>query len=100
MTILERALRMGEARQYRAFEARVAEINGFEPELELSSDEELRAAMDALRERSRGGAEVDELLPASIRSARQVDKLARGTPHLDVQVSWGMGLHSVARAVR
>ncbi|TMK41804.1 MAG: preprotein translocase subunit SecA [Actinobacteria bacterium] len=98
MTILERALRMGEARQYRAFEARVAEINGFEPELELSSDEELRGAMDALRERARGGAELDELLPECFGIVREVAKRRLGMRHFDVQLIGGMVLHSGAIA--
>src|SRR5947209_3371990 len=93
MTILERALRMGEARQYRAFEARVAEINGFEPELERSSDEELRGAMDALRERARGGAELDELLPECFGIVREVAKRRLGMRHFDVQLIGGMVLH-------
>src|SRR5947209_1664645 len=98
MTILERALRMGEARQYRQFEARVAEINGFEPELELSSDEELRGAMDAWRERARGGAELDELLPECFVIVREVAKRRLGMRRFDVQLIGGMVLHSGAIA--
>ncbi len=41
MSILDRALRMGEARQFKQYEKRVALINAFEPELELESDDEL-----------------------------------------------------------
>src|SRR5215212_6043788 len=51
MTILERALRVGESKKFKTFEKNVARINDFEPELELESDDELRARYEALRER-------------------------------------------------
>ena len=55
MSILDRALRMGEARQFKQYAKRVERINAWEPELELLDDEELRANADALRERARNG---------------------------------------------
>ena len=48
MTILDRALRMGEAKQFKRYAKRVDAINAWEPELELLDDEELRAATSAL----------------------------------------------------
>ena len=65
MTIIERALRMGEGKKFKEFEKRVSLISDFEPELELDTDEELRERADALRERGRGGESLDELLPES-----------------------------------
>ena len=50
MTILDRALRMGEAKQFKRYAKRVDAINAWEPELELLDDEELRAQADRLRE--------------------------------------------------
>ena len=44
MSILDRALRMGEGKKFRAFEERVARIGDFEPEVELRIDDELRRA--------------------------------------------------------
>src|SRR5829696_5757960 len=64
MSILDRALRVGEGKKFKAFERNVELINAFEPELELESDDELRARYAALRER-----------------------------HLDVQLIGGMVLH-------
>ncbi len=46
MTILDRALRMGEGKKFKEFSKRVAKINDFEPELELDSDEELKQRAD------------------------------------------------------
>ena len=43
MTILDRALRVGEWKKFKTFEKNVARINDFETELELESDDELRA---------------------------------------------------------
>src|SRR5215211_2977722 len=48
MGLLERALNIGESKQFREYEKRVARIGAFEPELELESDDELRERMDAL----------------------------------------------------
>jgi len=42
MSILDRALRVGESKKFKTFERNVARINDFEPELELESDDELR----------------------------------------------------------
>ena len=53
MSILERALRIGEGKKFKDFERRVGQINAFEPELELDDDDELRERMTALRERRR-----------------------------------------------
>ena len=55
MGLLDRALNIGESKQFREYEKRVAIIGGFEPELELESDDELRERFDGLRERARGG---------------------------------------------
>ena len=49
MTILDRALRMGEAKQFKRYSKRVESINAWEPELELLEDEELRAQAVRLR---------------------------------------------------
>src|SRR5918994_357750 len=51
--LIDRALRMGEARQFKEYESRVDSINQVEPEMELLDDAELRAEADALRERAR-----------------------------------------------
>ena len=71
MGILDRALNVGEGKQFRRYEQRVAEINAFEPELELDSDEELRARLDVLRERARGGESLDDLLPEAFALVRE-----------------------------
>src|SRR4051794_2591513 len=93
MRLLDRALRAGETKQFRQYEKRVARINAFEPELELESDEELRARFGALRERADGGESLDDLLPESFAITREVSKRKMGMRHFDVQMIGGMVLH-------
>jgi preprotein translocase subunit SecA len=98
MALLDRALRMGEAKQFKQFEKRVARINDFEPELELESNDELRARMDILREQARNGANLDDLLPETFALVREIGKREMGMRHFDVQMIGGMVLHSGAIA--
>ena len=98
MAILDRALRMGEAKQFKQFEKRVARINDFEPELELESSDELRARMDVLRAKARDGAKLDDLLPETFAIVRETSKREMGMRHFDVQLIGGMVLHSGAIA--
>jgi preprotein translocase subunit SecA len=93
MTILDRALRLGEARQFKQYARRVERINAWEPELELLEDDELRANADALRERARGGEPVEELLPETFALVREVSRRTLGLRHFDVQMIGGMVLH-------
>src|SRR5947208_3636695 len=94
MALLDRALRMGEAKQFKQFEKRVARINDFEPELELETNDELRARMDVLREQARNGAKLDDLLPETFALVREIGKREMGMRHFDVQMIGGMVLHS------
>ncbi|MDQ3721756.1 MAG: preprotein translocase subunit SecA [Actinomycetota bacterium] len=94
MALLDRALRMGEAKQFKQFEKRVARINDFEPELELESMEELGARMESLREQARNGAKLDDLLPETFALVREVGKREMAMRHFDVQMIGGMVLHS------
>src|SRR4051794_24574502 len=93
MSLLDRALRAGEAKQFKSYEKRVARINAYEPELELETDEELRGRADALRERARGGESLDELLPETFALVREAGKRTMGMRHFDVQLIGGMVLH-------
>ena len=62
--IIDRALRLGEGKQFKQYQNRVESINRIEPEMELLEDHELREEADKLRERAReGGESLDDLLP-------------------------------------
>jgi preprotein translocase subunit SecA len=93
MSILDRALRVGEGKKFKAFERNVELINAFEPELELETDEELRERYAALRERHLNGEPLDDLLFESFALTREAGKRALGQRHFDVQLIGGMVLH-------
>src|SRR3954469_25867210 len=93
MSLLERALRIGEGKKFKEFQRRVGLINAWEAELELDSDDELKARADALRERARDGEDLDELLPESFALTREAAKRTLGQRHFDVQLIGGMVLH-------
>src|SRR5215212_6054106 len=93
MSILERALRIGEGKKFKEFERRVGRINDYEPELKLESDQELRERADGLRERARNGESVDDLLPESFALTREAARRTLGQRHFDVQLIGGMVLN-------
>ena len=93
MSFLNRALRMGEAKQFKSYEQRVSRINGFEEEVSLYDDEELREAADALRERARAGEPLDDLLYECFALVREAGQRTMAMRHFDVQLIGGMVLH-------
>src|ERR671930_6905 len=98
MSILDRALRLGEAKQFKQYAKRVDRINAWEPELELLDDDELRSHADDLRERARNGESLDDLLPETFALVREASRRHMGMRHFDVQMIGGMVLHAGAIA--
>ncbi|MEK6271721.1 MAG: preprotein translocase subunit SecA [Actinomycetota bacterium] len=96
--LIDRALRLGEARQFKDYERRVASINRIEPEMELLGDGEVRTEADALRERARNGEPLDDLLPEAFALCREAARRNLGQRHFDVQLIGGMVLHDGAIA--
>ena len=84
---------MGEGRQFKQYAKRVDRINGWEQELELVEDQELREHADALRERARNGESLDDLLPETFALVRETSRRTMGMRHFDVQLIGGMVLH-------
>ncbi len=93
MSLLDRALRMGEAKKYKTYQQRVGRINAFEEEMESSTDEELRETADELRERARGGESLDDLMYECFALVREAGRRTMGMRHFDVQMIGGMVLH-------
>jgi preprotein translocase subunit SecA len=93
MSILDRALRVGESKKFKNFERNVELINAFEPELELETDDELRERYEGLRERHLNGESLEELLYESFALTREAGRRALGQRHFDVQMIGGMVLH-------
>jgi preprotein translocase subunit SecA len=92
-SLLDRALNVGEAKKFKEYQKRVALIGAFEAELEHDGDAELRERMDELRERARGGEDLDALLPECFAITRETGRRKMGMRHFDVQLIGGMGLH-------
>src|SRR6266545_2972652 len=92
-TILDRALRLGEARQFKQYSKRVEAINRFEPELELLDDQELKDQFTAVRERAHNGESLDDLLPETFAIVREAGRRTLNMRHFDVQLIGGMVLH-------
>ncbi len=91
--LIDRALRLGEGRQFKEYERRVSSINRFEPEMELLDDAEIRAEADKLRDRARNGEPLDDLLPEAFALCREAARRTIGERHFDVQLIGGMVLH-------
>jgi preprotein translocase subunit SecA len=98
MSILDRALRMGEGKKFKVYEQRVGRINAFEAELEHYTDAELREAADELRERAAGGETLDDLMYECFALVREAGQRTMGMRHFDVQLIGGMVLHDGAIA--
>ena len=96
--LIDRALRLGEARQFKEYERRVASINRIEPEMELLGDEEIRKEADELRQRARNGEPLDDLLPEAFALCREAARRTLGQRHFDVQLIGGQVLHDGAIA--
>ena len=93
MSVLGKILRTGEGKTLKRLERRVLEINGFEPDMEALTDEQLAAKTVEFRERFEGGEELDELLPEAFAAVREAAKRTLGMRHFDVQLIGGMVLH-------
>jgi preprotein translocase subunit SecA len=96
--LIDRALRMGESKQFKDYQGRVESINRIEPEMELLEDSELRSEADELRKRARDGEALEDLLPEAFALVREASRRTLGQRHFDVQLIGGMVLHSGAIA--
>ena len=98
--LIDKALRLGEGRQFKEFEQRVSQINGLEPELEKLDDAGLLPKADELRERARADKpeSLDDLLPEAFALTREAARRKLGQRHYDVQLIGGQVLNSGAIA--
>jgi preprotein translocase subunit SecA len=98
MSLLERALRIGENKQFKRFQKQVQLIGSFAEELELETDDELRARFTALRQEAENGRSLDDLLVEVFAITREAGRRVMNMRHFDVQLIGGMALHSGAIA--
>ena len=69
-------------RKIKTFQARVAQINALEQEVQALSDDALRARTDEFREQLKNGAKLDDLLVpafATVREAAKNEQLSKAT---------------------
>ena len=71
----------------------VARISALEPRFEAMTDEALRGFTDTLRERLKGGASLDALLPEAFAAVREAARRSKQMRHFDVQLVGGIALH-------
>src|SRR2546423_14731258 len=90
--MIDRALRMAEAGQFKRYRDRVGRINELEPEMEELKDSELREEADALREHARNGEPLDALLPDAYALCREAARRTLAMRHFAVQLIGGIAL--------
>src|SRR5437868_10448356 len=71
----------------------VDKINGFEPNLEVMTDEGLREQTQLFKDRLEAGETLDELLPEAFATVREAARRVLGQRHYDVQMIGGIVLH-------
>jgi len=80
-------------RRIRSYQPRVGEINALEKELEVLSDEALRARTDEFKKQVAQGTSLDDILVPAFATVREAAKRTLGQRHFDVQLVGGMILH-------
>ncbi len=93
MSLIDRALRIGEGKKFKQFEKQVELVNAFEPEMELLEDAEIAEEFSSLRERYEAGETLDDLLPHAFALTREAGRRTMAMRHFDVQLIGGMVLH-------
>jgi preprotein translocase subunit SecA len=80
-------------RRIRGYRPRVDAINGMENEIQLLSDEALRARTEAFKAQLSEGKTLDDILVPAFATVREAAKRTLGQRHFDVQLIGGMVLH-------
>ncbi len=92
--LLNKVLRIGEGRQIKQMQSRVAAIGAREPELERLSDDELLTHSHGLREQVANGADLDDILVDAFALVREVGRRTMGMRLYDVQLIGAQVLHA------
>src|SRR5580700_1347621 len=71
----------------------IATINGYEPEIQGLSDEQLAAKTVEFRQRLANGSTLDDLLPEAFAVCREAGRRTLNMRHFDVQLIGGIVLH-------
>ncbi|MFZ0930573.1 MAG: preprotein translocase subunit SecA, partial [Syntrophobacteraceae bacterium] len=91
--ILKKIFGSANERELKKLTPIVDEINGFEPEIQKLSDDQLRGKTAEFKQRLENGEELDDLLPEAFAVAREASTRALGMRPFDVQLMGGLVLH-------
>ncbi len=94
MSLLTRALRIGEGKKLKELQQLVKRVNAFEPEIEPLTDDQLAAKTNEFRERYAAGESLDDLEAEAFAVVREAAKRTLGQRHFDVQVVGAGALHA------
>ena len=83
----------GNAREIRRLEKMAALINKHEAQMQLLSDDDLRAMTLAFKRRLQQGESLEDLLPEAFAVVREASVRTLGMRHFDVQLLGGIALH-------
>jgi preprotein translocase subunit SecA len=93
VSVIEKALRIGEGRKVKRL-ARVADLaNGVEEVFRTLTDEELRGLTAGFRARVAEGESLDTIMPEAFAAVREASRRTLGLRHYDVQIMGGAALH-------
>ena len=93
MSIFGNLLRAGEGKALKELDEFAETVNEVEPEVELLSDEQLRAKTDEFRARLAAGETTDDIAAEAFAVVREAAKRVLGQRHFDVQVIGAGALH-------
>src|SRR5437762_10414843 len=91
--ILTKVIGTQNEREIKRLRPLVAEIGALEPQIQVLTDEQLRARTDEFKTRVAGGEALDDVLPEAFAVVREAGKRVLNMRHFDVQLIGGMVLH-------
>ncbi len=93
LKLLTRVFGSRNDRVVRRYGQLVRATNSLEPQFEALSDEALSAKTQEFRDRLKGGATLDDLLPEAFAAVREASRRTLKMRHFDVQLIGGIALH-------
>jgi len=93
MSLLNRALRIGEGKRLKELEKLAEQVNALEPATETLTDDELAAKTVEFKERYAAGESLDDMEAEAYAVVREAAKRTLGQRHFDVQVVGAGALH-------
>jgi len=92
--ILAKVIGTQNEREIKRLRPLVTDIGALEPQIQVLTDQQLRAKTDEFRTRVAGGETLDDILPEAFAVVREAGKRVLNMRHFDVQLIGGMVLHS------